>query len=125
LASRNAGIQPEAALEVLRERERLGTTALEGGVAIPHGRVAGLSGPIAVLARSATGVEWGAPDGVPSRLIFVLLTPAEQSGSHLKLLAEVSRVLRNSNCRERLTAAANATEMLAAIRACEDGLERR
>ena len=124
LVSQDAGIRREVVLEALRERERLGSTALDGGVAIPHARVAGLARPLGLLARSAAGVEWGAPDGVRSRLILVLVTPAEQSGSHLKLLAAASRVLRDATCRERLAAATDASEMLAAVRTCEDSLER-
>ena len=114
------GLRQDEVLDALREREKLGSTALDGGLAIPHARMAGLERAVGVLARSAAGVEWGAPDAVPSHLIVFLLTPAEQTGGHLKLLAAASRVLRDAGCRTRIENAANSSEIVEVIRAFEN-----
>jgi nitrogen PTS system EIIA component len=120
LAAEVPGLRQDEVLDALREREKLGSTALDGGLAIPHARMAGLDRPVGVLARSVAGVEWGAPDAMPSHLIVFLLTPAEQAGGHLKLLAAASRALRDASCRTRIESAAESHEVVEVIRAFED-----
>jgi len=123
LAQRIAVCAPEIRIQDLRtallEREKLGSTALEGGFALPHARLPGLTRPFAAFARSASGVNWSAPDGKPTHLVFVFVTPAEQSGVHLKLLAAASRALRDAACREQLIAATDAEGILVTLRRCE------
>jgi len=97
------------------------STALVEGVAIPHARVAGLARVVAAFARSLAGVACDSHDGRPTHLFFVLAAPAEAPGTHLKLLATVSRLLGDERCRARLMNAADATALLAAL--CEE--ERR
>ena len=100
----------------LHDRERQSTTALENGVAIPHVRLAGLSAPLVAFARSTSGIAYGATDGQPTQLFLLLVVPAEQPGSHLKLLANAARLLSDAGCRSRLLAAPSADEMLAVLR---------
>ena len=89
----------------LLKRERLMSTALADGVAIPHARLRGLSRPIAAFGRSRTGIDWNAQDGVPTTLFVVLVVPDDPGSTHLKLLAAVSRLLHDKGCRTRLLAA--------------------
>ncbi len=106
--------------EALHERERQATTALEDGVAIPHVRLASLPGPLAALARSTAGISCGAADGWPTQLFLLLVVPAEQPGSHLKLLANAARLLSDARCRTRLLEAPSAVELLAVLREHEE-----
>ncbi len=96
---------------VLQERERLGTTGIGNGTAIPHGRRDELSAPIAALGRSVQGIDFNAMDGKPVHLFVALLSPASSSVSHLKALSLISRLLRNHSLRKRLLAADNAVTL--------------
>ena len=102
--------------DALHEREQQTTTALEDGVAIPHVRLGGLPAPLAALARSTAGVEFGAVDGRPTQLFLLLIVSAEQPGAHLKLLAGAARLLSNARCRTRLLEAGTAADLVAALR---------
>ena len=79
----------------LVERERLGTTAVGGGIAIPHARLPGLERIVGAMARLTPAVPLDAPDELPVDLVFVLLSPADAGADHLKALARVSRALRD------------------------------
>ena len=120
LVANDPQIDGQSLVSALKEREKLGSTALESGIALPHARVAGLTRPLGALALSHKGIAWGGADAMPSQFIFLLVTPAEQAGSHLKLLAAASRVLRNPSTRERLMQAGDPAEILSTIRSCED-----
>jgi nitrogen PTS system EIIA component len=88
--------QDEAAIfETLSERERLGTTGIGHGIAIPHGKLPGLDRVYGVFARLERPVDFDAIDDQPVDLIFLLLAPANCGGDHLKALAKVSRMLRD------------------------------
>ena len=97
-------------LEVLLERERLGSTGIGHGVALPHGRLPGLSRLLLGLGRSPAGVEFDSADGRPVNLFFLLLSP-EGSTRHLLALAALANVLREGGVRERLLSAASAQDM--------------
>lgn len=101
-------------LETLTERERLGTTGVGQGIAIPHGRLADLKKIIGVFARLETPIEYDAVDNQPVDLVFMLLAPEGAGADHLKALARVSRLLRNQAACEKLRKAAT-TEALYAI----------
>lgn len=92
----------EGVVRVLAEREALGSTGIGDGVAIPHGKMAGISQMIVAFGRSRKGVEFQALDGMPVFLFFLLLTPLDQPGEHLKALARISRIFKNPLLRERL-----------------------
>jgi PTS system nitrogen regulatory IIA component len=89
-------------LEALLQRERVGSTAVGRGIAIPHGRLAGLQRIVSVFARLEQPLDFEAPDEEPVDLIFVLLAPEQAGADHLKALARVSRLLREPQTIERL-----------------------
>ena len=105
LARRAAEItrQPERAIfDVLIERERLGTTGVGGGIAIPHGKLPGLKRLFGLFARLERPVDFDAIDEQPVDLIFLLLAPDGAGADHLKALARVSRLLRDRTICEKL-----------------------
>lgn len=89
-------------VSAVMERERLGSTGVGSGVAIPHARIKGLKTVKAVFARLETPLEYDAIDDRPVDLVVMLLAPADAGGDHLKALAQVSRLLRRADMRERL-----------------------
>ncbi len=91
--------------ETLLQRERLGSTAVGRGIAIPHGQVAGLERILSVFARLQPAIDFEAPDEEPVDLVFLLLAPEHAGADHLKALARVSRLVRAPHVSERLRAA--------------------
>lgn len=105
LARRTAEVsgQPERAIfDVLLERERLGTTGVGNGIAIPHGKLPGLDRLYGLFARLETPVDFDAIDDQPVDLIFLLLAPEGAGADHLKALARISRLLREPKTCEKL-----------------------
>jgi nitrogen PTS system EIIA component len=96
------GLDGRHILEALLQRERVGSTAVGRGIAIPHGRLAGLARILSMFARLEQPVDFEAPDDQPVDLIFVLLAPEHAGADHLKALARVSRLLREPQTIERL-----------------------
>jgi PTS system nitrogen regulatory IIA component len=96
------GKHERAIFDVLLERERLGTTGIGGGTAIPHGRMADLPQLYAIFARLEKPVDFEAIDNQPVDLIFLLLTPDSAGADHLKALARLSRLLRDKTMCEKL-----------------------
>jgi PTS system nitrogen regulatory IIA component len=121
LARRLAGVHRDVdgqrLVEALRERERQVSTALVDGVAVPHARLSGVERIVGVLGRSASGIACDSHDGRPTHLFFLLVSPAEEPGHHLRALATVSRLLHDPHCRSGLMAAADAPAMLAVLHA--------
>ena len=95
-------LDAEAVYEVLRERERLASTGIGSGVAIPHGRIGTLDSLRAAVAISPEGIPFDAIDGQPVRIVVGVLAPQHHTGDHLRVLARVSRMLRSREVRERL-----------------------
>ena len=91
--------------ETLIERERLGSTGMGQGIAIPHGRISGLDKIVGLFARLETPIAYDAVDNQPVDLVFLLLAPDASGADHLKALARVSRLLRNQSACEKLRAA--------------------
>jgi nitrogen PTS system EIIA component len=89
----------------LTERERLGSTGFGKGVAIPHGKVEGLSRVFGYFARLAQPIDFHAVDGMPVDLVFLLLSPPDAGADHLKALAQVSRMLRDRHTVDKLRGA--------------------
>lgn len=119
LARRLAGVHCDVderrLVEALRERERQVSTALVDGVAVPHARLSGVDRIVGALGRSPSGVACRSHDGRPTHLFFLLVSPADQPGHHLRALAAVSRLLHDPHCRSGLMAAADAAAMLALL----------
>jgi mannitol/fructose-specific phosphotransferase system IIA component (Ntr-type) len=107
-------------VEALLERERLGSTSVGDGFAIPHCKIAGLKELAIALARFATPVEFGASDDHPVRFFFVVLSPPDQPAVHLQVLSQIARVLKRSALREGLMAAPTAEGVAEAIRSAAE-----
>ena len=101
--------------ETLIERERLGTTGVGSGIAIPHGRMDGVHQITGVFARLETAIDYEAVDSQPVDLVFMLLAPENAGADHLKALARVSRLLRNQAICEKLRAAKSAQAIYAIL----------
>jgi PTS system nitrogen regulatory IIA component len=101
-AAELTGEQERAIFDVLLERERLGTTGVGDGVAIPHGKLPNLRKLVGVFARLERPIDFEAIDEQPVDLIFLLLAPGTAGADHLKALARVSRLLRDRQMREKL-----------------------
>lgn len=106
-----AGIEPEILVKVLLEREKLGSTGIGNGIGIPHGKLKELEEMVIGFGLSRRGVEFESIDGDPTHIFFVLMTPENSTGLHLKLLARISRILKNEPFRERLIKAADSEEI--------------
>ena len=98
-------------LETLLDREKLGSTGIGEGVAIPHGKLGSVSEIVACLGRAVKGVDFDSMDGQPTYLFFVLVAPESSTGAHLKALARISRVFKDPEFRRRLLAAPDAESM--------------
>jgi PTS system nitrogen regulatory IIA component len=119
LAERQGKIRVEDLTRVLVDREELASTAIGEGVAVPHGKMRTVDGIIACLGRSRAGVDFGSMDGQATHLFFVMVAPESSTGAHLKALARISRVFKDSQFRRRLLEAADAEAMYEII-ALED-----
>ncbi|MBA4421800.1 MAG: PTS fructose transporter subunit IIA [Syntrophus sp. (in: bacteria)] len=91
-----------AMLRVLLEREKLGSTGIGDGIAIPHGKLAGLDEILVAFGRSREGIAFEALDGKPVHLFFLLMAPENSAGQHLKALAKISRMLKDGAFRKKL-----------------------
>lgn len=105
------GLKPGQVVEVLLERERLGSTGIGDSIAIPHGKLPHLQGLMLAFGRSLKGVDFDSLDGKPAHLFFLLLAPANSAGLHLKALARISRMLMSASFRESLMQADGAEEI--------------
>lgn len=92
-------------VQILLERERLGSTAIGDGIAIPHGKVEGLDRMVVVVGRSTPGVEFDSVDHKPVHIITLVLAPMGGAGMHLKVLASLARLLRDANFRQSFLSA--------------------
>jgi len=109
-------IERDRLLVALQERERLNSTALGDGVAIPHGKLRDIRRVIAAFGRSRAGVDFQSLDGKPTHLFFLLVAPEDSAGAHLKALARISRLLKDASFRQRLMEAGDAHQLYQTIR---------
>lgn len=105
MAGARLGYEVQAIVETIVERERLGSTGFGNGVALPHGKVAGLKSIYAMVVRLAEPIDYKAIDGQPVDLVFLLLSPPDAGAEHLKALAAVSRVVRHGPTLRKLRGA--------------------
>ncbi len=89
-------------VDVLQNREKLGSTGIGNGVAVPHGRLPDMDGIVVVFGRSTGGVDFNAPDRELVHLFFLLVAPEDSAGDHLKTLARISRIVKSPDCRRAL-----------------------
>ena len=102
LLNTKANLDKEALVAVLLERERLGSTGIGDGIAIPHGKVQDLDELVLSFGRSTEGIEFDSMDGRPTHLFFLLIAPENSAGIHLRALAKISRLLKSGQFRQRL-----------------------
>jgi PTS system nitrogen regulatory IIA component len=114
-AAQVANLDAAAVFETLWEREKLSSTGVGHGIAIPHGRMAKLERIVGVFAQLDEAIDFESIDDVPVDLVFALLTPADAGGDHLKALARVSRLMRNVSFCEKLRAANDRAQLYALL----------
>lgn len=119
LAERELNLPAKDVVEHLLERERLGTTGFGGGIAIPHGRMPGLEGIRGAFVRLEKPIDYGAIDGMPVDLVFMMLSPTDAGVDHLKALAQVSRRLRDRAFLAKLRGAASPDALYALFASAE------
>ena len=102
-------------VRVLLEREKLGSTGIGEGVAIPHGKINSLSRPMISFGRSRSGLDFDSMDGQPAYLFFLLVAPENSAGLHLKTLAKIAKILKNRAFRKKLMDAETREEIYQAI----------
>jgi PTS system nitrogen regulatory IIA component len=108
LFEKNQGIARSTVFDSLFAREKLGSTGLGQGIAIPHGRIKGLKEATGAFLRLAAPVAFDSPDGKPVSLLFVLLVPEQATEQHLQILSELAQRFSDRTCREALGAAPDA-----------------
>ena len=103
----NLSLNRDKVIRVLWDREKLGSTGIGDGVAIPHGKLEGIPELILAFGRSHKGVEFESMDGNPAHLFFLLIAQEESVGIHLKTLARISKLLKDGSVRQKLLKAAD------------------
>ena len=102
IVSHEPSVDKRALVRVLLERERLGSTGIGEGVAIPHGKFNGISQPVISFGRSRKGLDFESMDGQPAFLFFLLVAPENSASIHPKALAKIAKILKNSSFRQVL-----------------------
>jgi len=113
--ARRAGLDHEELVRILMDRERLGSTGIGGGIGIPHGKINALESLALGFGLSRSGVDFESMDGRPTFIFFLLITPENSTGLHLKLLARISRILKNDPFKDKLMRAKDREEVLRII----------
>jgi PTS system nitrogen regulatory IIA component len=109
------GLSRALVTDSLFSRERLGSTGLGHGVAIPHGRIKGLKAPMAAVFQLAKPIGFDAPDDVPVSLLIFLLVPEAATQKHLEILSEIAELLSDASLREQLTACDDSSQLYGLI----------
>ena len=107
-------------VDVLLEREQLGSTGIGGGIGIPHGKLPSINTIVVGFGLSREGVDFDSLDNKPVHIFFLLITPTNSTGSHLKVLAQISRLLKERQFRESLLKAESADEIIQLIETVDD-----
>jgi mannitol/fructose-specific phosphotransferase system IIA component (Ntr-type) len=115
-AADGIGLDPRAVVQELLEREKLGSTSVGDGFAIPHCKIANLKEIAVFLARFASDVDFGASDEQPVRFFFVVLSPPDQPAAHLQVLSQIVRVLKREELRTQLMTAHDSEEVIEVLR---------
>jgi PTS system nitrogen regulatory IIA component len=110
----------ERLMAVLLERERLGSTGIGDGIAIPHGKLKDLDKLVLSFGKSALGVDFESMDGKPVHIFFLLVAPENCTGIHLRALARIARLLKNTAVRKRLASVSTQDEIYAVIQQEDD-----
>lgn len=105
------GLAASEVVDSLTAREKLGSTGLGQGVAIPHARITGLTEAVAAFVRPKAPIDFDAPDGKPVDYCFVMAAPAQATAQHLQILADVAKMLANARFRDRIATARSQAEI--------------
>jgi len=116
----SAGADLQDLIRVLLDREQLGSTGIGGGVGIPHGKLPGLTTLVLGFGLSRRGIDFESLDNRPTHIFFMLVTPENATGQHLKLLARISRLLKDDSFKDKLSASESAADIIRAIEAVDD-----
>ncbi|MGO9018311.1 MAG: PTS sugar transporter subunit IIA [Syntrophobacteraceae bacterium] len=108
-------INSDRLMKVLLERERLGSTGIGDGIAIPHGKLKDIEDLVLSFGRSAEGIDFESMDGKPVHLFFLLVAPEACAGIHLRALAKIARLLKNGTVRKRLAKVDNREDIFSII----------
>jgi len=115
MVQNDPSIDKQSLVKVLMERERLGSTGIGDGVAIPHGKFQGINHPVISFGRSLKGVDFESMDGEPVFLFFLLVAPESSASAHLKALAKIAKIVKNGTLRKNLVQAATRNELFDTI----------
>lgn len=115
--AKSAGIEHKKLVRVLMEREQLGSTGIGGGIGIPHGKIKDMDALILGFGLSRSGIDFESMDNKPTHIFFLLVTPENSTGLHLKLLARISRLLKKETFKNSLLKAADRDEIIEIISA--------
>ncbi len=115
ITSHDPSLEKNSLVKVLLEREKLGSTGIGDGVAIPHGKFQGIDQPIISFGRSRRGLDFESMDGAPAYLFFLLVAPENSASIHLKALARIAKILKNSSFRKTLMDATTKEEVYRTI----------
>lgn len=114
----------KALLTAVLEREKLGSTGIGHGVGIPHSKVDAVKEPILAFGRSHTGIDFNSLDGEPTYVFFMLISPKEEVGRHLKILAKISHIIKDKFTVSQLKKAKTASEIVKIVEESEKHLNR-
>ncbi len=120
VARLNPALRADRLYETLAEREKLSSTGLAEGVAVPHGKLLGLPRIVASFGCCKAGVDFDSLDGKPARLFFAIFAPDGAGGDHLRVLARVSRILKEEGFRAKVLAAPDAAEIYRLVCEADD-----
>lgn len=115
ITTHDPSLEKSSLVKVLLEREKLGSTGIGDGVAIPHGKFHGIDQPIISFGRSRRGLDFDSMDGAPAYLFFLLLAPENSASIHLKALARIAKILKSSSFRKTLMDASTREEIYRTI----------
>jgi nitrogen PTS system EIIA component len=115
VSNREPSIKKGELVRVLIERERLGSTGIGDGVAIPHGKMNGIKHPLISFGRSNKGLDFDSMDGQTAYLFFLLVAPENSSSVHLQVLAKIAKILKNGTIRKNLMEARSKEEIYRTI----------
>ena len=124
IAGHFPGMKTGDVLQVLLDRERLGSTGIGNGIGIPHGKLKGLETLLLGFGISRKGVDFESMDNRPTCLFFLLITPENSTGPHLKLLARISKILKSDVFKEQLMNASDRDEIYNIIKEADDSVEQ-
>jgi PTS system nitrogen regulatory IIA component len=115
ISNREPSVNKRDLVRVLVERERLGSTGIGDGVAIPHGKLNGIKHPLISFGRSNKGLDFDSMDGQTAYLFFLLVAPENSSSVHLQVLARIAKILKNGTFRKKLMEARTREEIYQTI----------